>query len=211
VIDRLFVLRHAETRCAVERVLNGDPARPCPLTARGRDQAAEVGRRLAGVPLDLCITTEFERTQSTADVVLDGRPVARIVDPLLNDPPLGELEGLTIDVHSKWMAEHDWTDAPVGGGESQLDALRRYVTGWSGVVERSESSVLVIAHAFTISFIRTLESGDPPAVRRRYQHEVGLAELAEVDAHSLRAGLERAGAELTDLGYAPLDAGPQRD
>jgi broad specificity phosphatase PhoE len=205
----MLVLRHAETRCAVERVLNGDPGRPCPLTPRGREQAAELGRRLADVPLNLCVTTEFERTQATADIILEGRAVARIVDPLLNDPPLGELEGRSLDEHSKWMAEHDWTDAPQGGGESQLEAVRRYVAGWGRMLDRPERCVLVVAHAFTISFVRTLESGDGPAVRRRYDREVRLAELAEVDVDALRDGLRRAAIELTLLGHAPLQTGPQ--
>ena len=209
MVDRLFVLRHAETRCAVERVLNGDPNRPCPLTARGREQAAELGRRLADVPLDLCVTTEFERTQATADIILEGRQVPRMVDALLNDPPLGELEGRSLDEHSKWMADRGWTEAPPGGGESQLDALRRYVTGWSRLLARPANRVLAVAHAFTISFVRTLESGDEPAVRRRYEHEVRLAELAEVDVGALRDGLRRAAIELTGLGYAPLETGPQ--
>ena len=190
-------------------MLNGDPTRPCPLTARGREQAAEVGRHLADVPLDVCITTEFERTQATADILLDDRLVTRVVDPLLNDPPLGDLEGRSLTEHSKWMAEHDWTDAPSGGGESQLDALRRYVFGWGRVLDRPQRCVLAVAHAFTISFVRTLESGDGPAVRRRYEREVALAELAEVDVDALRDGIRRATTELTELGFAPLQAGPE--
>jgi broad specificity phosphatase PhoE len=211
VVDRLFVIRHAETRCAVDQTLNGDPGRPCPLTPRGREQAAAIGTRLGPVPVALCITTEFDRTQETAAIAFDGRAIPRLVEPLLNDPPLGELEGLGIERHRRWVEEHDWTEAPKYGGESQLDALRRYVTGWSRVVERPEPCVVVVAHAFTISFARTLESGETPAVRRMYEHEVGLAEAAEVDVDDLSAGLRRAAAELIELGYRPrLHPGPQR-
>jgi broad specificity phosphatase PhoE len=203
VLDRLFVARHAETRCAVEATLNGDPLRPCPLTSRGREQAAGIGAALATIPLDLCITTEFERTRSTAAIALHGRSVPTLVEPLLNDPPLGDLEGMAIEEHRRWMEAHDWTEAPRRGGESQLDALRRYVTGWWRVIERPVACALVVAHAFTISFVRTLESGEAPAVRRRYEREVALAELDEIDVSGLRAGLRRAAAELTDLGYPP--------
>lgn len=203
VLDRLFVARHAETRCALDAILNGDPLRPCPLTPRGRKQAAEIGAAVAGVPLDLCITTEFERTRSTAAIALDGRAVPTLVEPLLNDPPLGDLEGMAIEEHGRWMNAHDWTEAPGRGGESQLDAVRRYVTGWTRVVERPATCALVVAHAFTISFVRTLESGEDPAVRRRYEREVALAELGEIDVRGLWAGLRRAAAELTKLGYPP--------
>jgi broad specificity phosphatase PhoE len=211
MVDRLIVARHAETRCAVEGILNGDPTRPCPLTARGRQQAAGIGTRLADVAVDLCITTEFDRTQATAAIALEGRNVPRLVEPLLNDPPLGELEGLAIEAHRKWMDKHDWIDAPANGGESQLGALRRYVTGWSRVIGRPERCVVVVAHAFTISFVRTLGSGEAPAVRRRYLREVELAEMAEIDVEVLRAGLGRAARELTELGYAPLHSRTQSD
>ena len=203
VLHRLFVARHAETRCAVDAILNGDPLRPCPLTPRGRKQAVEMGATLATVPLDLCITTEFERTRSTAAIALDGRAVPMLVEPLLNDPPLGDLEGMAIEEHGRWMDAHDWTEAPGRDGESQLDALRRYVTGWTRVINRPETCALIVAHAFTISFVRTLESGEDPAVRRRYKREVALAELGEIDVSGLMTGLRRADAELTKLGYLP--------
>jgi broad specificity phosphatase PhoE len=199
VVERLFVARHAETECAVKSILNGDPARPCPLTVRGREQAAALGATLSGAPLDLCITTEFERTQATGDIVVGGRGIPRVIEPLLNDPPLGELEGLEIEAHRRWMNGHDWTEAPAGGGESQLDALRRYVAGWGRICGRPESCVLVVAHAFTISFALTIESGDRPAIRRRYDHPVALAQLDEIDVVRLREGLRSASDELAVL------------
>jgi broad specificity phosphatase PhoE len=202
VIERLFVARHAETRCAQKGILNGDPTRPCPLTPRGREQAAALGSSLSTVPLDLCITTEFERTRSTGRIMVAGRGIPMVIEPLLNDPQLGALEGLAIDEHRRWMDEHDWTEAPEGGGESQLDALRRYVTGWTRVCERPEKCALVVAHAFTISFALTVESGDAPAIRRRYEQRVELAQLNEVDAARLSAGLQTAAAELAGLADA---------
>ena len=64
--------RHAESVFNVRGVLNGDPAVPGGLTDNGREQARWLGERLKNERIDLCVTTEFERTRETADIALAG-------------------------------------------------------------------------------------------------------------------------------------------
>ncbi len=73
--------------------MNGDPRVACSLTELGRQQAEQLGERLVGEPLDLCVVTEFPRTLETADIVLEDRDVPRLVVPELNDPYYGAFEG----------------------------------------------------------------------------------------------------------------------
>lgn len=80
-----MVARHAESVFNVRGVLNGNPAVPGPLTRKGKQQARRLGRDLANEPVDLCVTTDFPRTQQTADLALDGRDIPRLVLPLLNE------------------------------------------------------------------------------------------------------------------------------
>src|SRR5439155_14309103 len=75
VVKRLIVARHAESEYNVLGLLNGDPSVPCPLTARGRDQARALGRALAEQTIDLRITTDFPRTRETADIALASRNI----------------------------------------------------------------------------------------------------------------------------------------
>jgi broad specificity phosphatase PhoE len=91
-MERLILARHAESVFNVRGVLNGDPSIAGGLTERGREQARRLGERLRSEPIDLCVTTEFERTRETADLVLADRGVCRLVIPELNDPPNGTLE-----------------------------------------------------------------------------------------------------------------------
>ena len=75
----------------------GGPAPPVGLSAKGREEARELGVQLAGLPLDVCLLTRFLRTRETAELALEGRGVALHEEPLLDDIRVGELDGKTIE------------------------------------------------------------------------------------------------------------------
>ncbi|TMK73008.1 MAG: histidine phosphatase family protein [Actinobacteria bacterium] len=75
----LLIVRHAESEPNVAGTINSDPKRPSSLTARGRAQAAELGGRLAAQQIDVCITSQLERSIATADIALAGRLIERRV------------------------------------------------------------------------------------------------------------------------------------
>ena len=192
----LYVVRHAETVMAEKGLVNGDPAVDNPLTERGTEQARGVAERLADVELGLVITTEFPRTKQTADVILEGRAVPREVVGDLNDPRQGDFEGKEVESYARWMDRTGITDRIPGGGESQLDAVRRYARGWRVVVTRASVPVLVVAHAFPISVAVTLHEDDPPYLRRSYERDPGFAELTVVDPDRLKKRLDALDQEL---------------
>ena len=70
-MERVVLARHGESERSVDGVTNGDPAVRVALTATGREEARQLGRELAGDPIDLCVTSEFERAQETADLALE--------------------------------------------------------------------------------------------------------------------------------------------
>src|SRR4029078_10469518 len=78
---------------SVEGLTNGDPGVRVVLTATGRDEARRLGAELADDVIDLCVTSEFERAQETADRALEDRDVPRLVLADLNDIRFGEFEG----------------------------------------------------------------------------------------------------------------------
>ena len=87
-----MLTRHALSTLNEEGRINGDPSVPVPITEQGRAEAEQVGHRLAQVSLELCVHTRFARTRETADAMLLGRDVPRLVEPLLDDIDVGELE-----------------------------------------------------------------------------------------------------------------------
>src|SRR3569833_131264 len=123
---KLFILsRHGESTLNVEGRVNGDPARPGPLSEAGRDGARRLGTQLAGSPIDLCVHTRFERTRKTAELALLDRGIPMDVEPLLDDIDVVDLDGEPVDAYRAWKRAHTRRDA-FPGGESLDDAARRY-------------------------------------------------------------------------------------
>ena len=149
---RLIVIsRHGESTLNLEGRVNGDPTVQVTLTDTGRDEARLLGQQLANVPLDLCVHTQFSRTEETAQIALEGRNVACIEEPLLGDVKIGELEGKTLGDYREWKREHTRHD-PFPGGESLDEAARRYAQAYRGVLERTEERILVVTHEIPLRY-----------------------------------------------------------
>jgi probable phosphoglycerate mutase len=157
---RLFVLtRHGRSTLNEEGRVNGDPSVPVPLTADGRARAAQLGRQLARLPLELCVHTRFERTRETADAILAGRDVPRLEERLLDDIDVGEFEGASLDAYHAWKLAHPARDEPFPGGESLDDAARRYATAFRRLVERPEQAILVVCHEIPVRYALNAAAG----------------------------------------------------
>ena len=164
-MDRALFVRHGESVFSVKALVNGDPRVLGPLTEVGRQQARQLGERLTGEPIGLCIVTEFPRTVETADLVLGDRPVPRLVLPELNDPFYGAFEGGPLSEYRKWAATHGPEDVPPGAGESRLAIAHRYLEGFRIVLARPESTVLVVCHSLSIAFALAGADGRAPRAK----------------------------------------------
>ena len=72
---KLYLVRHGESECNVQRRLYGRT--DCSLTEKGCRQAREVGEKLAGEHIDLCISSPLIRAAETARLALAGRSVRK--------------------------------------------------------------------------------------------------------------------------------------
>jgi broad specificity phosphatase PhoE len=149
---RLYVIaRHGESTLNFENRVNGDPAVPVQLTEKGRDEARLLGREIAHIPLDLCIHTRFSRTRETAEIALAGREIPLEEDAALDDIYIGDLEGKTLEDYRAWKRAHTRSD-PFPGGESLDDAARRYADAFERLLERPETSILVVTHEIPLRY-----------------------------------------------------------
>jgi 2,3-bisphosphoglycerate-dependent phosphoglycerate mutase len=152
-VERVIVARHGESDYSARGLLNGDPSRRCRLTPTGREQARRLGELLRSHPIDLCVTSAFERTRETADIALAGRAVSRLVIPELNDHPAGDFEGKPIDEYLAW-AHASASGEPIPGvGESRADVIHRFVRGYRVLRERPEPTALAVLHSLPISYL----------------------------------------------------------
>jgi broad specificity phosphatase PhoE len=159
-VETLILMRHAESVFNDRGVLNGNPNVPGGLTERGADQARRARALLGGQPLDLCVTTNFQRCVETADIVLERRSVPRAVMPELNDPPVGHLELRPYAELERWRAEHG-PDAFVPGISTSeyFEAIRH---GFSLLARRPERRILAVIHGEGVYWLLTSLSCDVP-------------------------------------------------
>jgi broad specificity phosphatase PhoE len=190
---RLFVLtRHAHSTLNAEGRINGDPSIEVPITAEGRAEAEQAGRRLAALGIELCVHSRFPRTRETASAMLGHRDVPRLVEPLLDDIDVGDLEGATIDDYHDWKAVHTRAD-PFPGGESLDDAARRYAEAFRALLERPEQAILVVCHEIPVRYALNAAAGSDDLDRP--EHDIPNATPYLFD----EAGLTRAATRIERL------------
>ena len=78
-MEEAILSRHGESEYSVRGAINGDPTVAVALTEEGREQARRLGELLGDEPIELCVTSEFQRVRETADLALAGRGVPRLV------------------------------------------------------------------------------------------------------------------------------------
>src|SRR5438105_15348739 len=106
---------------------------------------------MCGEPIDLCITSEFQRARETADLALEGRDVPRLVLPELNDPLYGPYEGGQLEDYRAWASAQPSSAVPEGG-ESRLAIVERYARAFRTVLARPERTILVVSHSLPVAY-----------------------------------------------------------
>jgi broad specificity phosphatase PhoE len=71
----------------------------------------------------------------------------------LNEPVAGRFEGGPVDVYNDHIVANGYW-APNPDGESQADALRRFIRAYQSILDHPGRSVLVVAHGLPIAWLR---------------------------------------------------------
>ncbi len=189
----LVVARHGQSELNAENVLNGDPAVAVALTAGGEVQARALGAAVG--PVDLAAHTRFARTRRTAELAWPEAPLLEV--PELDEIRFGRWEGSRwSEGYEEWARSSGPEDACPGGGESRVEAARRYVKGFRLLLERPEERVALVAHGAQVRYLLRAVAGRAPV---RILEHVLPAEAHRVD----REELERAIAVLEAWIAAP--------
>jgi broad specificity phosphatase PhoE len=161
VPPRLFVFaRHAESTSNVSGDVSSDPDRSVALTDRGREQARDLGAQIAGIDIDLALTTRFVRTQNTAQLALGERTVPILIDSDLDEIQAGDFDGHPLEDYWAWKETH----APAErfpNGESVDEAQRRYAAALRRLLSRTERVTLIILHQLALRWIAESAIGSP--------------------------------------------------
>jgi len=188
-----ILVRHGETTFNVEGRINGDSAILVPLSAHGREEAAQLARHIAHVRIEICVHTRFPRTLETAQIGLGARAgrVPLVCEALLDDINAGDLEGRPMTELGAWVEAHGPDDA-FPGGESLHDAARRFAKGLRSLAARRERVVLAVCHELPICFALNAASGSSHLDQPEYQIANATPYLFEEATLELAAeGIER--------------------
>jgi broad specificity phosphatase PhoE len=156
---RLFIVaRHAESVANLAGVISSDPALPLGLTARGVDQAHELGAQLANLQIGLAVCSSFARTRQTLELALGNRQVPVLVEADFDEVRAGDLDKAPIGQYSSWRARHH-TNERFPHGESVDEAILRYAKALRRVLSRSETVTLLIVHEFALWHVLAASTG----------------------------------------------------
>ena len=153
----LWLVRHGETEWA--RLGRHTGRTDVPLTATGRDQALDLGRRLAGHPFELVLTSPLSRAADTAS--LAGFAGAVRPDPDLREWDYGALEGrLTADIRDDYPGWTIWR-GPWPEGET-IDAVAIRADRVIDRARAASGEVLVFAHGHLLRVLAARWLDLPP-------------------------------------------------
>jgi broad specificity phosphatase PhoE len=185
-MERLILARHGESEYSAQGLLNGDDSVVVGLTEAGVEQALRLGRLLE--PVDLCVTSQMPRARETARLALGEMAVPVEAWAELNDPRAGDYEGRHLDEYRGWAWTTGSGEPPPGGGESRVEAVRRYAGAYRRLLERPERTILAVLHALPIAYLLHAVGGDPPAARM--DRPIEYAHPYRVDADTLERALQ---------------------
>lgn len=131
--------------------------RPGELSATGRENAADLGRRRRDDGVDLVITSDLARAVETCRIAFDGSGIEVRTDARLRECNYGDLNGAPVDVvHAERLAR---VDRPFPGGQSYrevtsairdlLDELLRDQDGRRAVLVGHAATKFSLDHLFT--------------------------------------------------------------
>lgn len=162
----VWLVRHGETAWA--KLGRHTGRTDIPLTPAGREQAAALGRRVAGHAFGLVMTSPLGRAAETARIA--GYGEVAVADDDLMEWDYGALEGrTTADIRAEMP---DWTiwRGPVPGGETADEVGRRA----DRIIARihagaTAGDVLVFAHGHLLRVLAARWIGLPAAAGGRFE------------------------------------------
>lgn len=152
-MSELLLVRHGETDW--NRLQRWQGQADPPLNERGREQADELARALAGQSIEAIYASDLRRARETADIVAArlGLPVAS--EPGLREIDVGSWSGLTREE----IAGRDWDGETKDAHRARvLAAVRRIVRDHPG------GRVLVVTHGGSVRRIQEAVEGEADGV-----------------------------------------------
>jgi len=156
-MPELWLVRHGETEWSLSGAHTGRT--DLPLTPAGREQAAAVGRYLAGRHFALVLSSPLARAMDTCRMAGFGDRAA--IDPNLSEWDYGDYEGRTTpEIENERPGWNLWSDGPANGETIQQVAARA-----EAVIARASQAAgdaLLFGHGHILRILAARWLGLPP-------------------------------------------------
>jgi probable phosphoglycerate mutase len=147
----IFLIRHGETALNATRVFQPHDT---PLSDRGLEQAARLGRRMRELGVARLLSSDMPRALMTAQAIADGTDLEVLQSPLLQERNFGELRGRPYSEVGPIAFAPDF--APPGG-ETWEVFERRVGEAWGHVLSQrpSAGNLAVVTHGMVCRSLAT--------------------------------------------------------
>jgi broad specificity phosphatase PhoE len=182
-VTTILLARHGESDWNRAKRWQGWADRP--LTARGREQAHELARRLEETELDAVYSSDLARARETAEIVARAKGVTITTTPDLREVDVGSWSGLTRaeaearfpEAYARWLSGGEgWDD-----GEAYEEMSKRVLRAVMTIAEHHPGQrVLAVAHGGSIRGIHAAALGVDVHTYRRIQRVEPNATLSAV-------------------------------
>ena len=169
---QVYLVRHGETQWNAERRIQGQS--DSPLTAKGEQQAWQVGERAKTLGITHIIASDLGRTRRTAEIIAQACGCDVTVDARLRELDMGVLEQRLIDTLTE--EEESWRRTLVNGsedgripqGESMLELSERMHAALAACLDLPEGSrPLLVSHGMALGCLVSTILGLPAWAERR--------------------------------------------
>lgn len=161
---RIIAIRHGETPWNVDTRIQGH--RDIPLNDRGRWQAAQVARALAGEPIAAVYASDLLRAHATGAAIAEAAGAPLHAEPDLRERSFGELEGRTfaeieaaLPEQARRWRQRDPHFAPEGG--ESLTLLRARIAEVTArlAARHLGQQIVLVAHGGVLDVLYRLATG----------------------------------------------------
>ena len=169
---QVYLVRHGETLWNAARRIQGQS--DSALTAKGEQQAHQVGDRVKHLGITHVIASDLGRTRRTAEIIADACGCEVKLDPRLRELNMGVLEQRLLD--SLTAEEESWrktlVDGTEGGripqGESMSEMAERMHQALNTCLQLPEGSrPLIVSHGMALGVLVSTILGLPASSERR--------------------------------------------
>lgn len=169
---QVYLVRHGETQWNAERRIQGQS--DSPLTAKGEQQAMQVGERARSLGITHIISSDLGRTKRTAEIIAQACGCDITFDSRLRELDMGVLEKRQID--SLTEEEEGWRrqlvngtqDGRIPGGESMQELSDRVHAALASCLELPQGSrPLLVSHGIALGCLVSTILGLPAWAERR--------------------------------------------